>query len=145
VAHAQLDAALHQVPFIAHMGVRVEDAKPGSVVLRLPFNDDNCASDNTLYSAAVFAVAELAALVVVGTHPRLHKFRTELLTSSVRYQGRSMSDVTAHAELTPEQVQRIVEEIHHGGKGEAEVTVPVLNGHGDDIAVVSVWIRATPA
>ena len=143
MSHAALDEALHQVPFIAHMAVRVEEAKPGSVVLRLPVNDANRATDQTLYSAAVFAVAELAALVVVGTHPRLHSYTTELLTSSIRYQARSTTDVTAHAELQPEQVQAIVEEVHHGGKGEAEVTVPVLNGHGDDVAVVSVWIRAS--
>lgn len=143
MSHAALDAALHQVPFIANMGVRVEDAKPGHVVLRLPFNDDNCASDHTLYSAAVFAVAELSALVVIGTHPRLHEYRTELLTSSVRYHARATTDVTAHGELAPEQVQRIVEEVHHGGRGETEVTVPVMDAHGADIAVVSVWVRIT--
>ena len=145
MSHSALDDALHQVPFIEHMGVRVEEAKPGSVVLRLPKNGYNCATDDTLYSAAVFAVAELSALVVVGTHPRLHAWTTELLTSSIRYQARASSDVTAHAELQPEQIQAIVEEVHHGGKGEAEVSVSVLDGYGNDIAVVSVWVRASKA
>ena len=144
MAHAALEAALRQVPFIENIGVRVEDAKPGTVVLRLPYYESNCGTDATLYGAAVFAVAELAALVVVGTHPRLHGHKTELLTSSIRYQALAVGDVTAHADLQPEQVQALVEEIQHAGRGEAEITVPVMNGHGEDIALVSVWVRVIP-
>ena len=54
----QLEAALRSVPYLATLGVRVEDARPGTVVLRLPASDAIRAHGGSLHNAAVFAVAE---------------------------------------------------------------------------------------
>lgn len=144
MSNASLDAALHQVPFLATLGVSVEQARPGRVVLRLPYQHSSTTSDGSLHNAVIFGVAELAALVVVATHPELHAYRVELLTSSVVYQARAHRDVTAHAELVPEQRAALLEELHHLGRGQTEMRVSVMDGHAVDVAEVAVWLRLTP-
>ena len=134
MSHVELEKALQSVPFLAALGVRVEDARPGKVVLRLPAVDANRNFAGVVQSGAVFSVGELAAAVAVKTHP--HLIDVELLQkgSRIRYHSTSSKDLTAHAEVTREQVEAVRRELDATGRAQLEVGVHVLDGHGNDVA-----------
>jgi len=126
---AALDRALKQVPFIDTLGIRVEEARTGHVVLRLPFDEMVCNHSGALHSAALFAVGELAAAVALGTHPGLADHMHLQKSTKIKYFLPSSKDVTAHATVTQEMLDSVA-----SGKPTLELSVKVLDGHGNDVA-----------
>ena len=126
---AELDRALQQVPFIETLGIRVEEARTGHVVLRLPFDPLVCNHSGALHSAGLFAVGGLAAAVALGTHPALQPFTQLQKSTKIKYFLPSSKDVTAHATVTPEMLDNI-----QSGATTLELSVKVLDGHGNDVA-----------
>ena len=125
---AQLDQALQAVPFVATLGVRVEEARPGHVVLRLPHSPGICNHVGAIHSAAVFAVGELAGAVALGTHPELGTTKHLQKSTKIKYYLPSTKDITAHATVTPE----MVDAARRGSS--IELAIKVLDGHGQDVA-----------
>ena len=128
----QLEQILNTVPYLATLGISVEEARPGQVVLRLPALEGNTTHDGVLHSAAMFAVGEVAAGVAVGTQPQLVGYTHLLRGTRIRYAAVSRKDVTAHAAITPEMVEAIVGS--ESGRTEVQVPVRVMDGHGGDVA-----------
>lgn len=137
MSRQELEKTLGRVPFLSTLGVRVEEAKPGAVVLRLPSTQGNRNFDGVIDAAAVFALGQLAATVALGTHPLLVDVEPLHKGSSVKYLATSKKDVTAHAEVTEEMVSAIRNGLEKGQKGQVEVPVQVLDGHGEDVAEVT--------
>ena len=137
-ATGALGAALAQVPFLANLGVSVEEARPGVITLRLPAKEGNLNADGYLAGAALFAVGELAAVVACGTHPRLNEAEQSILSSRIRYFGTSSGAVTAHASLRTELVDAVRVQLSGAGQARAEMSVKILDGYGNDIAEVAV-------
>lgn len=130
---AALDRALQSVPFLNHLGVRVEESRPGSAVVRLPALPENTNHTGNLHSAALFAVGELAALVALGTHPELARLVHLQKCTKIKYMVPSGIDVTAHATITPEMVAAVRSGLEVGN-AQLEVPVKLLDGKGVDIA-----------
>ena len=130
---AALDQTLRTVPFLETLGIRVEEAQPGTVVLRLPYDRKVTNHAGGLHTAAVFAVGELAAAVVLATHPELGELLHLQKSSKVKYYLPSSKDITAHASLTDEMVATVQESMA-GGAATLELPVKVLDGHGNDVA-----------
>jgi uncharacterized protein (TIGR00369 family) len=126
---AALDRALRQVPFIDTLGIRVEESRTGHVVLRLPYDETVCNHAGALHTAALFAVGELAAAVVLGTHPGLAGFTHLQKSTKIKYFLPSSKDVTAHATIKEEMLASI-----QSGGSTIEMTVKILDGHGNDVA-----------
>jgi acyl-coenzyme A thioesterase PaaI-like protein len=130
---AVIDQALRAVPYVANLGIRVEEARPGHIVLRIPYGKAVTNHAGALSTGAIFSVGELAASVVLATHPTLGKLISLQKSSRVKYFVPATKDVTAHATVTAEMVQAVEEGL---GSGTARVDVPVkvLDGHGTDVA-----------
>ena len=81
----------------------------------------------------MFAVGELAAAVVLGTHPELTDLVHLQKGARIKYFAPGRGDVTAHASITPEMLSAIDDGI---ARGQAAIDVPVqvLDGHGADVA-----------
>lgn len=126
---AQLNQALTAVPFLGTLGIRVEETRPGHVVLRLPHSPNVCNHSGAIHSGAVFTLGELAGAVAVGTHPDFAGTRHLQKSTKVKYYLPSTKDITAHATVTPEMVDAI-----KNGSGAIEIAVKVLDGHGQDVA-----------
>jgi acyl-coenzyme A thioesterase PaaI-like protein len=132
--------ALQSVPFLATLGITVEEARPGRAVLRLPAVAGNLDHAGGLHTAALYAVGEAAAGVAVGTSPRLAGIRQMQKASGAKYLARATGDVTAHAELQPETVDGVLTDLEAGARARAEVVVQLMDGHGNDVGeVVSVF------
>lgn len=134
MSRQELEKSLERVPFLSTLGVRVEEAKPGAVVLRLPSSHGNRNFDGVLDAAALFALGQVAATVALGTHPNLVDVEPLNKGSTIRYLGTSKKDVTAHAEITQEMVNAIRNALDAGGRSQIEVPVRIMDGHGDDVA-----------
>jgi acyl-coenzyme A thioesterase PaaI-like protein len=137
VAHPALQEALHQVPFVALLGVTVEEATPQELVLRLPFAPTHRGVDGALFGAAVFAVGELAATAALLAHPELADRAIRQTSSRITYQGTATSDVTAHARVTAELLELMRAAWSGGQEASVDVPVRVLDGYGNDVAVVT--------
>jgi uncharacterized protein (TIGR00369 family) len=132
----QLEQVLRTVPFVAALGIAVEEARPGQVVLRLPSLGSNVNHDGALHSGAMFSVGELAAGVALGTHPRLVAFKRLQKATRIDYLLPCSADVTAHAMVTGEMVQAIHAGVERDGKFQIEVPVQLMDGHGKDVAAL---------
>lgn len=126
---AQLNAALDAVPFLHTLGIRVEESRPGHVVLRLPHAPSVCNHSGAIHTGAVFTVGELAGAVALATHPKLAGRKHLQKSTKVKYYLPSTKDVTAHATVTPEMVDAI-----ENGATAIELPIKVLDGHGQDVA-----------
>ncbi len=134
----KLEQALHTVPFLSTLGITVEQAKPGEIVLRLPSLEGNTSHGGSLHTGAVFATGELAAGVALGTHPELSELVHLIRGTRIKYVGTSFKDVTAHASVTPEVVAAILERTGQGKRAEVDVPVRIMDGHGIDVAELQV-------
>ncbi|HHO51220.1 MAG TPA: DUF4442 domain-containing protein [Deltaproteobacteria bacterium] len=130
---ALLDQTLRSVPMLSTLGIRPEVARTGHLVLRLPLAPDITDHAGAIPPAAIFAVGELAAAVVLGTHPDLAGLIHLQKSTKIKYYRQSTQDVTAHAELDEEILQAIVDGLG-AGTPHADLTVRVLDGHGRDVA-----------
>lgn len=115
------------------LGIRAEEARTGHLVLRLPYGPGVTNHAGAIHTGAIFAVGELAAAVVLGTHPELARFVQLQKSTKIKYYAASHKDVTAHARVTPEMLSAILDEVETGS-ARVDVPVQVLDGHGADVA-----------
>jgi uncharacterized protein (TIGR00369 family) len=130
---AALDRVLRSVPMLSTLGIRAEEARTGHLVLRLPYGAGVTNHVGAIHTGAIFAVGELAAAVVLGTHPELGGFVQLQKSTKIKYYAPSHKDVTAHARVTPEMLSAILEDVQ-SGSAQVDVPVQVLDGHGTDVA-----------
>lgn len=130
---AALDRVLRSVPMLSTLGIRAEEARTGHLVLRLPYDADVTNHVGALHTAAIFALGELAAAVVLGTHPELAGFVQLQKSTKIKYYAPSHQDVTAHARVTAEMLAAILDELETG-QAQIDVPVRVLDGRGTDVA-----------
>lgn len=132
---AVLDHTLRSVPMLSTLGIRAEEARTGHLVLRLPYGALVTNAAGAIHSAAIFAVGELAAAVVLGTHPELASLVHLQKSTKIKYYLPSTKDVTAHATVTSEILDAIRAGLQRGN-AHVEIPVKVLDGHGRDVAEV---------
>lgn len=128
-----LELSLQQVPFLATLGVRPQEASPGKVVLRLPYARDLANHAGALHTGAVFAVGELAAAVALGSHPSLASAVQLQKSTKIKYYLATNTDVTAHVALDDAAVEQAVASMA-SGPVELEVTVEVRDPKGRAVA-----------
>ena len=134
----QLESILCSVPFVAALGVGVEECRPGDVVLRLPAKSENTAHGGTIHTGAMFTVGELAASIALGSHPALASLVHLQKASRIVYMRASGSDVTAHATVTSDIVDAVERSVAESGRTQLELPVKIMDGHGTDLAEVVV-------
>lgn len=99
MAAHDLDRLLAAVPFLAPLGMSVERADPGEIVLRLPADKRTRDFHGHVASAALFAAGELAATVALGTHPALAGRPVRRRHARIDYVGVTTRAVRARARL----------------------------------------------
>ncbi len=131
-----LQPVLDQVPFVAHVGVQVEDYAPGRVVLSLPTVREARNHTGSVHAGALFTLAETAASAACATHPQLTGFRLLARSLDIRYKKPVRGGVTAHAEITPEMARAVLDGVAGVGKHDLLVPVELLDGYGAQVAIV---------
>lgn len=134
----KLMQALSAVPLVATMGITVESVQLGEVVLRLPAIAEIQGHGGMLHTGALFTVGELAAGVLLGTHPRLATARHLIRGSCVRYHRAAPSEVLAHATLGEAEIAGLLAALSEGGRAEVEIPVRVVDAEGREVAELTV-------
>ena len=130
----QLESALRSVPYLAMLGVRVEDARPGHAVLRLPFDAGLHAHGGVLHSGAVYSLADTAAAVAIATHPRLATHRPRQKSARIKYYAAAVRDVTAHAEVHDDELGPVLASLSANEAVTIDIVARVFDAHGTDVA-----------
>ncbi len=133
--HAVLDQTLRSVPMLATLGIRVEEARTGLVVMRLQASEALRDHSGALHSSALFALGETTAATLLGTHPELEGLHHFLKSSRIKYFGTSREDVVARAEMRTDAISGLIRQLEMGA-APVEVSVPVTDGEGRDLAQV---------
>lgn len=132
----QIEQVIRTVPFIASLQITVEEARSGQIVLRVPLQTSNTAHGGILHSGALFTVGELAAALVAGTHPKLATMTRLQRACRIQYKANATKDVTAHAMITGEMIQAVMDGVERDGKAEIEIPVNLMDGNGKDVGEV---------
>lgn len=135
-----LGEALGTVPYLAGLGITVEQARPGSVILRLPAGEQVLDHAGAIHPAALFAVGEAAAGVALGTSPKLTGMVHLQKATGVKYLARATGPVRAQAQVDDHFVQAVEADLARSSRAEADVVVAVRDQRGEIVAeVVAVY------
>ena len=132
--------ALRSVPYLATLGITVEQARPGRVTLKLPLSEPLKDHSGGMHTSAVFAAGEAAAGVAVGTHPVLATITSLQKATGIKYLQRATTDITASAALDDTFVADVQRGLKETGRTEADVIVAIYDARGRQVAeVVAVY------
>jgi uncharacterized protein (TIGR00369 family) len=130
------------IPFVKKTGVRVEELSATKVKLKLAHDATNLNPMGILHAGATFTLAETAAaalcLMALGQGVMFLGKRVE-----IQFKRPGKGDVTATAQLTPVEAQRIADGAQRDGKVDAPITVDVVDAVGEPVAtaVVTLSVR----
>jgi acyl-coenzyme A thioesterase PaaI-like protein len=131
---ATLNRALQLTPFLQTIGLRVEDFRPGEVVIRLPTQANSSSPDGQIHTGPIFTAAETAAQLAISTHPLLGRATLRMKAGLVTWQGTSARDLTAQARVLPEHEALCQEAEARESSLTLTLPVQVLDGKGQTIA-----------
>ncbi|MEM6930085.1 MAG: DUF4442 domain-containing protein [Myxococcota bacterium] len=139
---AELRKSLYEVPLIQTLGVVPLVMAPGEVALELPHRPSLLDHAGALHTASLFGVAELAAGVVLATHPALENVRVRRTSTTIAYQSPCYGDVIARATVEESLLATILTGADRG----VDVTIPVRvhDAVDNDIAVVRCQFVVSP-
>ncbi|MFT6143992.1 MAG: acyl-coenzyme A thioesterase PaaI-like protein [Myxococcota bacterium] len=100
MAHADLEAALHEVPFLAPIGLSVTEASAGRIVLRIPADKRTRDFEGHVASGALFVVGELAATLALASHPQMHGRAVRRKQAEITYETTTTRPLLVTAEVT---------------------------------------------
>lgn len=125
------------IPFVKKVGVRVEDATPTKVRLKLPHDPSNLNPMGILHAGATFTLAETcaAALCVTAFGGRAMFIGKQV---DIKFRRPGKGDVVATAQLTPADTQRILDGVQRDGKLDAPIAVDVTDAAGEPVASATV-------
>jgi uncharacterized protein (TIGR00369 family) len=125
------------IPFVKKTGVVADELSATKVKLRLPHDASNLNPMGILHAGATFTLAETAAaalcVMALGQQAMFIGKRVDI---SFRRPGKG--DVSAVAQLTPVETQRILDGVKRDGKTDAAITVDVVDAAGEPVASASV-------
>ena len=132
------------IPFVKKTGVVVDELSATKVKLRLPHDPSNLNPMGILHAGASFTLAETAAaaLCVMAFAGRA-MFIGKRVDIAFKRQGKG--DVFATTQLTPAEVQRVLDEVARTGKTDAPLVVDVTDAAGEPVAqaTVTMSVRKT--
>jgi uncharacterized protein (TIGR00369 family) len=127
------------IPFVKKTGVLVEELSSTKVKLKLPHDPSNLNPMGILHAGATFTLAETAAaalcLMALGQGVMFLGKRAD-----IQFKRPGKGAVTATAQLTPIDTQKIVDGAMRDGKVDAPITVDVVDGGGEPVATATVTL-----
>jgi uncharacterized protein (TIGR00369 family) len=125
------------IPFVKKTGVVTDELSPTKVKLRLPFDGSNTNPLGILHAGATFTLAETAAaaLCVMAFGHRVMFIGKRV---DIAFKRPGKGDLLATAQLTPVDVQKILDEVARSGKTDAPITVEVVDAGGEPVAQATV-------
>jgi uncharacterized protein (TIGR00369 family) len=127
----------NMIPFVKKVGVTVDELTATKVKLRLAYEPTNLNPLGIVHAGALFTLAETAAGAIC-----LSALGTSVLfiakSVDVRFRRPAKGDVTATAQMTPLDAQRIVDTAKREGKLDAPIAVELVDSHAEPVTTATV-------
>ena len=136
----KLQSALDAVPYLKHMEILVDEARPGNVTLTLSGSPAITDHAGHIHSGALFSLGEAAAGIAVGTHPDLNTLVTRQQASGIRYLRSCPNAPKAFAHVDSDTLEQIRDSLQSDGEAKVELVVSIKDSSDSVCAeVVSVF------
>lgn len=122
------------LPFAATCGLRVVQADRGLVELRLPLDERVLSQVGTVQAGAIFALAEIAAGVILAVNFGVETTWLVNREASIRYLRPARTDLVARATLSDEERERIRAQFEETGAVDCRQASEVFDATGRHIA-----------
>jgi len=130
MAHPILDGTIQSVPFLNLLGISVETAQPGEIILRLPYSPNFGAHSGEIHSGCLFALGELAATLVLGIHPDLTGHQQLQKCTKIKYFAPCRTDAFARVLVS----DAFLDHVFSQPDAQAELMVQICDTSGQLIA-----------
>jgi thioesterase domain-containing protein len=121
---------LAEFPLARHIGIEIESADDGGLVLRAPF-EPNANYKGTAFGGSQFCVAVLAGWAWVTRHLAVHQLAadTVIQQSTIRYLAPLQADLRATVAAPPvDRSEKFRKMLRRGGHGRIVLQVDILDG-----------------
>lgn len=130
----EMTSIVHQtVPILGAMGIEIVECRPGHAVALLPF-EPNRNHVGTAYAGSLFSVAEVLCGVLALTSFTIEGYAPVVKSLSIEYLRPALGDVRASVEMSPEDIDRVLEEATAAGKSNYELIATVIDENGVTVA-----------
>jgi len=140
---AELRKSLYAVPLNQTLGLVPVVLAPGEVAIELPHRPSLLDHAGAMHTAALFAVGELAASVVLATHPGLRAVELRRVSTGIRYASPCYGDVIARTDLDADAIAAILDA--RDRDEEIVVAVRLHDAVDSDVALVESRFVVTSA
>jgi thioesterase domain-containing protein len=121
---------LDEFPLVKHIGIEVESAHDGGVILRAPF-EPNSNFKGTAFGGSLFCVAVLAGWAWVTRDLEAHGLGADAVIqeSTIRYLAPLQSELRARLKSPPrDEADRFRKMLVRAGRGRIRLHVDILDG-----------------
>ncbi len=122
---------LEEFPLVKHIGIDVESAHDGGVILRAPF-ERNSNFKGTAFGGSLFCVAVLAGWSWLTRDLALRGLDADAVVqeSTIRYLAPLQGELRAHLRPPPEdEADKFRKMLLRAGRGRIALHVDILDGH----------------
>ena len=127
-------AQYEQIPFMARTGVVIEEAEPGRVKLRMPF-EPNVNHVGMMYAGALFTLAELPGGTLFTTTFDYRKYYPIVKDVKIRFRRPAMTDITVEVSMSADEAAAITAEAEREGKADYGWECELTDAHGEVVAI----------
>lgn len=128
------EAQYETIPFTARTGVVIEEAEPGYVKLRMPF-EPNVNHVGMMYAGALFTLAELPGGTLFTTTFDFTKYYPIVKDVKIRFRRPAMSDITVEVRMSEDEAAAITAEAEREGKADYAWVCELKDESGEIVAI----------
>jgi thioesterase domain-containing protein len=133
---------VEEFPLVKHLGIEVESAHDGGVILRAPF-EPNCNFKGTAFGGSLFCVAVLAGWSWVTRDLAMRGLGADAVIqeSTIRYLAPVQGELRATLQAPPgDEADKFRKMLRRAGRGRIRLHVEMLGGHSPATEFVGVFV-----
>jgi acyl-coenzyme A thioesterase PaaI-like protein len=125
------------LPLYKHIGLKILEARNGVAKCFVPLNDRNSNHFGVLHAAVQWAVAEALGGVIGFGNFGTEEILTVIKEFSIAFKQPAATDITSETSISPNDIDRVRNELDHIGKSEFMLEIELKNSFGEVVATAT--------